>query len=129
MVFLHHRLFDLRPKPAVRRWLARTFLVAGAAAGVRHYRQLTSEDPQLFDESSLNFVGYLLLTQERVAEALAVFELGIEAFPESANAHDSLGEAYLRAGRHDRAFQCYWRALELDPGNANTLEMMQRLEN
>ena len=128
-MFLDHQLFDLRPRPTLRRWLARAFLVEGTAAGVRHYRELTRQHPDRFDESSLNFIGYLLLTQERIAEALALFELIVEAFPESANAHDSLGEACLRAGLHDRAFQCYWRSVELDAENRNGWEMLRQLEN
>ena len=117
------------PRPIARRWLARTFLVFGPTAGIRHYRQLAHDAPHLFDESSLNFVGYQLLHHERLAEALAVFQLTVDAHPHSANAHDSLGEAQLKAGLHHLAFQSYWRSLELDPGNGNAREMLLRLGN
>lgn len=49
--------------------------------------------------------------------ALPVFRWNAERFPRSANAHDSLGEAYRAAGQCDRAKESYARALALDPAN------------
>jgi predicted alpha/beta superfamily hydrolase len=62
-------------------------------------------------ESLLNTIGYGLLAQDRVDEAIAVFERNVARFPRSANVHDSLGDAYDRAGQWERARDSYSRAV------------------
>jgi hypothetical protein len=51
-----------------------------------------------FSEPELNTLGYELLGAGRVAEAVEIFKLNVEMFPEAFNAYDSLGEAYAAAG-------------------------------
>ncbi len=123
--------FDLRFHERARRKardeLAQVFLRDGAEAGRRLYLARRSSPRGALNESSLNYIGYLLLSHERVPEAIAVFELAVESFPDSANTHDSLGEALLQAGQQIRAFDSYQRSLELDPGNSNSHEMLKIL--
>ena len=47
----------------------------------------------------LNGLGYALLKRGEAADAVAILELVAAAYPDSANAHDSLGDAYEAAGR------------------------------
>jgi len=61
--------------------------------------------------------GALLAEAGDAEAALPVFRWNAERFPRSANAHDSLGEAYRAAGQCDRAKESYARALALDPAN------------
>ena len=44
-------------------------------------------------EDELNTLGYSILREKKYDDALRVFKLNVEAFPKSANAQDSLGEA------------------------------------
>jgi len=48
--------------------------------------------------------------------------------PDSGNAHDSLGEAYLAAGSESQAIASYRRSLELTPDNDNARQALERLE-
>ena len=48
-------------------------------------------------------------------------------FPESWNAWDSLGEAYVTRGDEDLAIETYEKSLELNPQNANGREVLERL--
>ncbi len=61
-------------------------------------------------EGTLNRAGYELLGAGRTADAIAVLALAVEIAPDSFNASDSLGEAYLAAGERDRAKACYLAA-------------------
>ncbi len=47
-----------------------------------------------FGENELNMLGYQLIWRDYKEEAIEIFNLNIEAFPESANPYDSIGEAY-----------------------------------
>jgi tetratricopeptide (TPR) repeat protein len=64
------------------------------------YHQLKEENPALYDfgnETELTLYGYSFLWENNLTDAIAIFELIISEFPNSANAYDSMGEAYLQA--------------------------------
>lgn len=61
-------------------------------------------------EQTTNAIGYRLLQAGHVQEAIEVFRANAEAWPESANVYDSLGEAQERAGALDQALTSYRRA-------------------
>ena len=46
------------------------------------------------NEADLNALGYRLLRRKRVPEAIDILKLNVEAYPNSANVYDSLGEEY-----------------------------------
>ena len=60
-------------------------------------------------------LGYQWFQTPYVAEAVALFELSSDRFPESALAQFQRGEAYRYTGRPDRAAVYYRRALDLQP--------------
>lgn len=78
-------------------------------------------------EALLNRIGYAFLSQEQVQDAIAVFSLNTDIFPQSANAFDSLGEALLASGDRDGALVKYRKVLSLDPGNANAATMIDKI--
>lgn len=114
------QLYDLLASMAVRQ---------GGDAAVRQYRELERNDSTRyrFDEELLNDLGYDLLGARRLKDAVAVFALGVEVFPQSANAHDSLGEGYAALGDTAAAIASYERALQLDPELPSAARMLQQL--
>ncbi len=90
--------------------------VDGLEAAVERYRSLEGRvrNAYRFGERELNGLGYRLLQADRAEEAIAIFELYTREFPWSANAFDSLGEAYSSGGRIEDAIRSFDRAFELD---------------
>lgn len=82
-----------------------------------------------FTESELNSLGYYLLRTKRIQDAINIFLLNTKEYPESANTHDSLGEAYMADGKKELAISSYRRSLELNPDNYNATEMIKKLQN
>jgi hypothetical protein len=80
-----------------------------------------------FSESDLNNIGYVFLRDGRIDEAIALFRLNTQAYPEAFNAYDSLGEALMQKGDVKGAILNYEKSLELNPGNENGREMLKRL--
>jgi tetratricopeptide (TPR) repeat protein len=78
-------------------------------------------------EVELNDYGYVLMGKKRLTDAIAVFKLVTELYPESANAWDSLGEAQALAGNRARAAYCYARSLRLNPDNAHGADQLDAL--
>ncbi|MFY9557032.1 MAG: serine hydrolase [Blastocatellia bacterium] len=99
------------------------------AEAVEAYKKIKRENPAnaAVDEGRLNTLGYSLLQQKKLAEAIAVFKLNVELYPKSSNAHDSLGEAYMANGDKELAITNYKKSLELDPSNTNAVEMLKKL--
>ncbi|NIM16319.1 MAG: hypothetical protein GTO45_30345 [Candidatus Aminicenantes bacterium] len=90
---------------------------------------LKTHAPQdLFDEKALNWLGYhFLYWWDRPQEALDVFKLNTQLFPDSANAFDSLGEAYLTLGDKENAILSYRKSLQLNPQNNNAKAILKQL--
>lgn len=84
--------------------------------------------PVVLSESELNSCGYVLLAQQSIKEAIAVFRVNINLFPQSANCFDSLGEAYAIAGSKDKAIQAYEYAAQLDPKNEGIAARLKKLK-
>ncbi|WP_018622525.1 serine hydrolase [Spirosoma luteum] len=79
------------------------------------------------NEGEINALGYELMSDGKLPEALAVFTLNAEAFPNSYNVYDSRGEAYMKAGDKTAAIRDYKKSLELNPRNTNGTTMLKQL--
>lgn len=115
--------------PSQDEWIDR-IIRAGMSAALPDLEKYRAEYPaeRLIDEGALNWLGYhFLYWWGRQEEAVGVFEWMTRVFPTSGNAFDSLGEAYLVAGRREEAAESYRRALELDPNNANAKAALERI--
>jgi uncharacterized protein len=90
--------------------------IPGGLAGVRqHYRGL-SEDfgyEVPIPEALLNQLGYQLMGQQKLGEAIDAFKENASRHPSSPNVHDSLGEALEHIGENDAALESYSKATEL----------------
>ncbi len=106
-------------------------LLAGKTTeAVDAYRKIKSEKPQnaVVDEGRLNGLGYNLMRQGKLREAIAIFKLNVEFYPKSFNVYDSLGEAYATSGEKELAIANYKKSLELNPRNAGGATALKKLE-
>jgi predicted alpha/beta superfamily hydrolase len=72
-------------------------------------------------EQTVNLLGYQRLAQRRLDDALAFFRFNATTYSESANVHDSLGEALEAAGELERAFEMYEKAVQIGERRADPL--------
>ena len=101
----------------------------GVERALSEYRILRdTQPPRFFSPGDLNGWGYMLLEQQRLADAIRVFTDNIGYYPDNAYAYDSLGEAQLAAGNRLEAIRNYRRSIELDPSNTNAAEALARIE-
>jgi CubicO group peptidase (beta-lactamase class C family) len=103
----------------------------GIEAAVRQYLELKRTQPEKYNftepERTLNVLGYALLGKRKVKEAIGVFQLNVELFPQSGNVYDSLAEAYMVNGDKELAVKNYEKSLALDPQNTNAVAMLKQL--
>ncbi|HTG17363.1 MAG TPA: serine hydrolase [Blastocatellia bacterium] len=107
-----------------------TIMEKDVQTAIKQYRDLkaTQQDAYDFGEQQLNGVGYRLLQTKRIKDAIEVFKLNVEMFPQGFNTYDSLGEAYMANGDKSLAIQNYKKSLELNPKNTSAVEMLKKLE-
>ena len=98
----------------------------GAAALVSALHDGLSDG--VLTEDMTNDVGYYCLENGLSEAAVVAFRFNAEQFPDSANAHDSLGEALVAAGRPAEAEASYRRALQLDPRLSSSRAALDRLD-
>ena len=103
-----------------------TILLNGLEAGSSDYLKRPAKTNIL--EYLLNNKGYELLSQNHIDKAIEVFTMNTLSFPKSANAFDSLGEAFMTKGEKQPAIKNYEKSLELNPNNGNAKDMLQELK-
>src|SRR4030095_14480575 len=111
--------------------LDKTIREKGIEAGITEYRNLKARESATYDfaEAELNTLGYLLMRAGKVKDAIEIFKLNVEAYPQASNPYDSLGEAYMNMNERELAITNYKKAVELNPKNTNAVEMLKRLQN
>ncbi len=119
------------PKQSIAEALYTTVTGKGVDAAIKQYRDLKATQANRYDfgEMELNTLGYQLLGMKRIKDAIEIFKLNVEAYPQAANPYDSLGEAYMTDGDTELAVKNYKRSLELDPQNKGAIEVLKRIEN
>ena len=105
--------------------------VEGDEGVIALYNEMKTGDYKIYNldvgEGQLNSLGYRLLGNNKLKKAIEIFKFVVSEYPESANAYDSLGEAYMKAGEKELAIRNYERSLELDPKNENAKKMLEDL--
>ena len=68
-----------------------------------------------------------MIKENKLQEAVKLFGLNIEEYPESALAYDNCGEGRMMIGQTNKTIKIYERSLLLNPDNENVKEMLKVL--
>jgi len=119
----------LDPRKSIGQVLSATIASSGMDAALNQYQDLkaTSAANYRFDERELNDLGYRLIRKNKFKEAIRIFQLNVEAYPNSANTYDSLAEGYMDNGENALAVANYEKSLQLNPKSRNAVLMLQKL--
>ncbi len=118
-----------RPKTAVSEFWMVANEKGEAARAAQMFHDARKRDPRafLFAEFPMNLLGYDRLQAGDAQDAIELFKLNTEAYPVSANAQDSLSDAYLAAGQKDLALAAEEECIKLLPGDQNNAEFKAAL--
>lgn len=86
----------------------------GIDKAIAKYNELKASQDNQYDFSfpQLNNLGYQLIGEKKLAEALRIFEVNQEAFPDMIRSQYSYGYGLLKNGLNDRAVLAYQKGLE-----------------
>jgi ubiquinone/menaquinone biosynthesis C-methylase UbiE len=88
------------------------------------------KDTLRYDLSEIEFrkAGYEFIGSRSYPEAVAVLEMGIELYPESAMLYAEMGEAYLMQGDKEKSLESWKHAAALDPENPNGKYLIENFD-
>ena len=100
----------------------------GIEEAQKKFEEILADSSQfILLENEFNALGYSLLRQRKYDEAIAVLKMNVQAFPNSWNVYDSLGEIYAWTGNTDGAIANFEKSLELNPDNENAVRQLDRI--
>ncbi len=70
-------------------------------------------------EDAINIFGYELMNANKMEEALTIFKLNTELYPNGFNTFDSYGECLMKLNKKAEGLKAYKKSLELNPNNDN----------
>jgi CubicO group peptidase (beta-lactamase class C family) len=126
---IYNQPYDL-PKMSIAAVVEKTIREKGIEAAVAEYRELKAKHASDYDfaEPELNALGYRLMQTGKLKEAVEIFKLNVEAYPQGFNTYDSLAEAYANLNERELALKNFKKSLELNPNNTSAAEALKRLE-
>ncbi len=101
----------------------------GVNEAIRIYNEVRSKDKswRLFQENAMINYGYTLIAQKNIDDAIELFNLVLNDFPDSWNVYDSLGEAWFMKGDKEKARKYLEKSVELLPANTHAKEILHKL--
>jgi len=116
-------------RKSISETLSATIASSGVDKAVKQYHDFRTAESSAydFDEGELNALGYQLIRAKKFKESIRILQLNVEAYPQSSNTYDSLGEAYLDDGNPAQAIANYQKSLQLNPKNRNAILVLQKL--
>ena len=115
------------PKKSLANALAGWIQTLDPNMALKKYQDTKNSADYYLDEGEMNQLGYDYLNDNKLQVAIDVFKMNVEAFPNSGNCYDSLGEAFLKNGDKELAIKNYKRSVELDPRNENGKKVLAEL--
>ncbi|CAM1341301.1 serine hydrolase [Tenacibaculum aestuarii] len=97
--------------------------------GIQQAKTVIKNSSFKLSEINLNAKGYEMIKRGFYKKAIDLFTLEVLYFPESYDAYDSLGEAYLKDGQKKKAIENYQKSLDLNPENTNAVEKLKKLRS
>ena len=104
---------------------------SGIDAGLKKYDEIKKSGNRyyLFSEHMLHQLGYNLLKENRIDDAIMIFRKNVFEYPESFMANDALAETYLKKGENKHALEYFETAVKLKPDYEYGRNMIQKLRN
>ncbi len=95
---------------------------------VNNYKaELSAAGIELDDDMILFFAGQEFLKEKNADDAIALYKVYTNEFPNIVVAWNDMGDAYLLKNEKNKAKMCYEQALKIRPGNQRAKDALQLL--
>ncbi|NER17559.1 serine hydrolase [Spongiivirga citrea] len=128
LAILNDKTYDFPLKP-IALFMDRIIEKEGIDDGIAFYKANSNNREYFVSEDELILSGYHFLKTDNFNEALKIFKLATETFPNKYNPHHSYAEGLMKIGKKKEALVSYKKSLELNPNNGRAARMIEKLEN
>jgi tetratricopeptide (TPR) repeat protein len=80
------------------------------------------------NDMALLEAGHKLIDENKINEAIGLYEYYIKAFPNIIVAHNDLGDLYQLTGQIEKAIVSYKNALKINPNNERARTELNKLQ-
>ncbi len=102
---------------------------AGLEPALTRLRAMYADSTRYYTlRPELDTYAYRLMLAEKLDEALQIFLVMAELWPDAYISWDSLGEVYVRLDRKADAIAAFEKSLELNPENGNAIRRLEELK-
>lgn len=117
------------PKISIVTKLNRIIKDKGVNAAKEFYNEIKTNNIEEYSSKANDFVrlGYYYLQKGKIEEALFIFKINVDTYPEDWNANDCYGEALLKNGEEEKAIEYYKKSVELNPDNTAGINALKKL--
>ena len=117
------------PKPSITTKLNKIIEEEGVESAKETFSEIIENHADDYDMNEHSFIrlGYRYIKEGKTMEAVALFELYVETYPESWNAYDSYADALKENKEIEKAIENYKKSLELNPENINAIVNIQKI--
>lgn len=107
----------LQEKRSAATEIEQTIAESGIDAATARFAEMRTAEKEnfRFDQKAFNNLGLKLKYSGKIKEAVGVFKMNVELFPESKDAWFSLAQGFVQNVDKEKAIQSYKKVLELDP--------------
>ncbi len=92
-------------------------VTVGLPSAQKWFQEKVKSKGYYLSAEEMNNVGYAALEGGHTDDAILIFQMNRDLFPNNANAYDSLGEAYEVKGELQLALENYEKSIEIEPNN------------
>ena len=124
---LNDQTYDLPLKP-ITLFMDRIIEKKGIDKGIEFFKAHSNNVEYYVSEDYLILSGYHFLKKDNFDEAIKIFKLATETFPNRYNPHYSYAEGLMKIGKNTEALASYKKSLILNPNNGRAVRMIERLE-
>lgn len=123
--------FEGKDKESAAQYLEKMIEDDGLESALEKYHEIKLKQNREYYvlEEEFSILGNRLLGKGLIAEAIEVFKISVQEFPNSAMAYDFLGEVYLKKGEFELAIKNYEKSLQIFPENRPAQEILKILRD
>ena len=125
-------IMEIRYRPGSFAETMRSAARTGEESAWKAFQNLAADPMHRYvsgEEQMINRLGYAFLQEKDPSSAVALFKVNTKAYPDSANAWDSLGDGYEATNDVQDARAAYARSVELNPNNEHAKGELAKSRN
>lgn len=121
--------YDL-PRKSIIPMMLQSIEKQGIETAIHEYKKLKLAQTDIWTirVGELDDLGKELMTLGKMEDALVIFALNVDAFPESDIPLESMANYYDKKGDKSKALEYYKKAIKINPNNNDVIKKIKKLE-